>query len=277
MSASAEMGPTTEAESMSATGQRRAGAWLLVFGLFCLEAAIYLTFAAGRLDVAEAVYLHLGLCTISAVFGCGWVLVSRSVAQAHHKAAFVLALVICTSLGGPFGTLLAATLLLPRRSESTLAAQAMTGSELTRLEILHGALLDRRLRVEGTQSARPLLDVMIDGTAGEKFDALSLISKRYVRALAPALKRALEDKDGSVRVLAAKVMAQQHDAYTNRIGALQANAAATPENSAYWNELARAHLDYAESGLLDASRADAEVRHAETYFARMAQLTPPTR
>ena len=199
-------------------------------------------------------------------------LVSSSSAQAHDKAAFVLALVICTSLAGPFGTLLATTLLLPRRAESTLAAQAMAGSELTRLETLHGALLDRRLRVEGANSARPLLDVMIDGTAGEKFDALSLISRRYVPALAPALKRALEDKDGSVRVLAAKVMARQHDAYTNRIGVLQANAVAMPENSAYWNELAQAHLDCAQSGLLDASRADAEVRYAESYFARAAQL-----
>ncbi len=93
-------------------------------------------------------------------------------------------------------------------------------SELTRLELLHGSLLDRRLRLGHAHAIRPLLDVMIEGTQVEKLDALSLISKRYAPALAPALRRALEDKDGSVRVLAATVMAQQHNAFTKRIGAL---------------------------------------------------------
>ena len=74
------------------------------------------------------------------------------------------------------------------------------GPELTRLELLHGSLLDRRLRLEQCAPIRPLLDVVIDGTQIEKLDALGLISKRFVPALAPILKRALEDKDAAVRV-----------------------------------------------------------------------------
>ena len=85
------------------------------------------------------------------------------------------------------------------------------------------------MRLERAHAIRPLLDVIIEGTQLEKFDALSLISKRYDPALAPALRRALEDKDASVRVLAATVLAQQNNAHTKRIGALQAIARLTPE------------------------------------------------
>jgi hypothetical protein len=65
-----------------------------------------------------------------------------------------------------------------------------------------------------------------------------------------------------VRVLAATIIAQQHDAHTSRIGALQARVAAAPQAPDARAELARAHLAYADSGLLDAARADAERRRA---------------
>jgi hypothetical protein len=143
---------------------------------------------------------------------------------------------------------------------------------MTRLALLHSALLDRRLRIGDAHSIRSLFDVMIDGTQLEKLDALSLISKHYAPALAPALKRALEDGDSSVRVLAATVMAQQHNAYTKRIGVLQASAKAAPGHSDGWSELGQACLDYAESGLLEASRAATEANQGRAYLAhsRMA-------
>ena len=262
---------------------RTSGLLSLVLGLLLLQSALYVAFAADCVDVPAFLYLHLGLCGASAVFGCWWIWVSSSAEQARDKAAIVLQLVVWTTLAGPFGTLLAAALLLPRRAAASdlgrwreAQATAEKGSDLAHVELLHGSLLDRRLRVEHANSTRSLLDIVIDGTQVEKFDALSLIAKRYVPALAPALRRALEDKNGSVRVLAAKVMAQQHDAYTKRIGALQAKAATAPGGSAYWNELAQAHLDYAESGLLEQSRADAEAKHALAHLVRAEQSIPAT-
>jgi hypothetical protein len=75
-------------------------------------------------------------------------------------------------------------------------------------------------------------------------------------------------------VLAATVMAQQHNAHTKRIGALQAIARSVPENSRHWSDLGRAHLDYAESGLLERSRAEAETTQARAHLQRAEQLEP---
>jgi hypothetical protein len=143
------------------------------------------------------------------------------------------------------------------------------------VERLHGALLDGRLRVTGAHRIRPLLDVITDGTSAEKLDALSVISKHYAPALAPALRRALEDPDASVRVLAATVMAQQNNNHTRRIGALQAAARGTPDLASTWRALGEAQLAYAESGLLDTRRADAEASQAYANLARAGRLEPP--
>lgn len=273
-----QTGPAASEPAVS--GERRIGPLVLVCCLVGLESAVYLRFSTGRLTLANYIYLHFGLCGISAALGCGWAFGSSTATQARERAAAAIQLVTWTMLAGPFGTLLAAALLLPRvgdnRPEHALRAPPAPGEApvLTRPERLHHALLDRRVRVEHASSVRPLLDVVAGGIQAEKFEALRLISKRYVPALAPALKRALEDKDGSVRVLAAKVTAQQHDTYTNRIGALQAKVAATPGMSFLWEELGQIHRDYAESGLLDRSRADAQATQAKTCLDRAKQLDP---
>ena len=65
-----------------------------------------------------------------------------------------------------------------------------------------------------------------------------------------------------VRVLAATVIAQQHNAHTKRIGSLQATARADPKTPGHLGDLGQAHFEYGSSGLLEASRADAEVKLA---------------
>jgi hypothetical protein len=251
----------------------------IVLSLLWLESVLFLAFAADRLEMPVYMSLHLGLCAITAAFGLWWVRVSIAASDTKDATVLVLQLVAWTTLAGPFGTFIAAALLVPRSvaarcTEATDATAATIArrSDLTRLELLHGSLLDRRLRLGHAHAIRPLLDVMIEGTQTEKLDALSLISKRYASALAPALKRALEDNDGSVRVLAATVMAQQHNTFTKRIGAIQASARAAPDSSNHWSALGQAHLDYAESGLLEASRADAELSQAVGHCARAAAL-----
>jgi hypothetical protein len=222
--------------------------------------------------------IHLGLCALTAAAGRWWVRAHSGVAHTDDNVATVLHLAAWTTLAGPFGTIIAAMLLVPQRdaggadagpnSSETMPPGDGGRHELTRLELLHSALLDRRLRIGGEHPIRPLLDVMIEGRQLEKLDALSLISKRYAPALAPALWRALEDGDSSVRVLAATVMAQQHNAHTKRIGALQVAASAEPARSDGWGELGQACLDYAESGLLEASRAETEASRGRAHLAR---------
>ncbi len=247
---------------------------LLVFCLLCLESILFLGFVAGRLETRAFVNLHLALCAATATFGLWWVGAASTAADADDKIATVLQSVAWTVLAGPFGTVVAAALLVPRKAGASDAEVAASRPGLTRLELLHGSLLDSRMRLERAHAIRPLLDVIIEGTQLEKFDALSLISKRYDPALAPALRRALEDKDASVRVLAATVLAQQNNAHTKRIGALQAVAKADAGTSSDWSELGQAHFDYAVSGLLETSRAEIEVSHALDYLARATELDP---
>jgi hypothetical protein len=184
-------------------------------------------------------------------------------------------------LGGPFGALIVAALLVPRSASagqdgslSDLVAAEPT--ELTRVEALHSGLLDRRFRLEQGHQIRSMLDVMIDGTQVEKLDALRLIASRYVPGLASATWRALEDKDAAVRVFAATVMANQHNMHTKRIGALQAAAANEPGCTDKWRELAQAHADYAACGLLDTSRADEEAHEASACIARATEVAMAT-
>jgi hypothetical protein len=262
---------------------------LLVCGLLCLEAGLFVAFSANPLDMPLVLGIHLGLCAWTATIGRWWVRAHSGVAHAGDNAATVLHLAAWTALAGPFGTIIAAMLLVPRRdamcattgsnSSATPSGAKPPGADehnkMTRLELLHSALLDRRLRMGGAHPIRPLLDVMIEGTQIEKLDALSLISKRYAPALAPALRRALEDGDSSVRVLAATVMAQQHNAHTKRIGVLQTAARAAPERPDGWSELGQACLDYAESGLLEASRAETEANQGRAHLARSHVASSP--
>ena len=69
---------------------------------------------------------------------------------------------------------------------------------------------------------------------------------------------------------ATTILAQQHAVHTSRIGALQTRAAATPEAPDGWGELGRACLAYADSGLLDAAKADAERRRGEQFTGMAA-------
>ena len=258
--------------------------WWLVPGVLCAESALFLALATQRIDQPSYLILHLGSCAATAVFGVWWAAASPP-ATATDRAVLILHLVAWTTLAGPFGAFIASGISIgitigprPHGGEASAGATAPPNvadrpdAAVSRLELLHHALLDRRLRLGQAHRIRPLLDVILDGTQMEKFDALSLISKRYAPAVAPALKRVLEDKDGSVRVLAATVMARQHNGYTRRIGECQAIARATPDDPNGWSALARAHLDYVGSGLLEESRAETERAQARIHLDRSERL-----
>jgi hypothetical protein len=265
-------------------GMRQSGSGVLtpplltvIAVLLCLECALFVAFLAGRLDTPRYVAGHLLLCAGTAALGL-WRLRPGREAVGRDEAATLLQAAAWSALAGPFGAVIAGALLVPRRAARTgdevAAAPATTRLELTRQEALHRSLLDSRLRLEGAHTVRPMLEIIIEGTQLEKFDALGLISKHYDPALAPALKRALVDRDGSVRVLAATVMAQQHGTYTKRIGAAQDAAKTAPEVAARWSDLGQAHFDYARCGLLETGRAGAELARAIANLARAVELDP---
>lgn len=246
-----------------------AWAW---FGLplLALQSAFLFGFVVDGMPVSAYMLRHLGLCLATMTVAAGWAALAAP-AERSDRLAVSLQMVLWMLLGGPFGTAAALALLAPMSPSAALhpADHETPAVPFDRLERLHGAMLDARLRLPDAHRVRPLLDVITIGSQAEKIDALNVISRRYSAAAAPLLKRALADSDGAVRVLAATVIAQQHNAHTSRIGALQARAAAAPEALSSSAELAQAHLAYADSGLLDAARADAE-RHSAEQFGGVA-------
>jgi len=239
-------------------------------GFVAVDAGLFVALSTERLIWPVAVGVHLALCLGVALPGL------RSVGRSGQRAEWqgaMLQLAGWAALLGPFGALIGMTLLLPKanmRPGALIAGQATAAAEGDaapgRLEALHNALLDGRLRLRGAHAIRPLLDIVIEGTTAERLDALGLIAKHYVPAFAPALKRALQDTDTSVRVLAATVTAQLHNGHTRHIGALQDAAQAAPEPTA-WRMLGEARLAYAASGLLEPDRAKREAHEAHACLA----------
>jgi hypothetical protein len=135
-------------------------------------------------------------------------------------------------------------------------------------------LLDRRLRLEGTSSICPLIDVISEGSRSEKLEALRVVYRRYEAGLSTVLKRALQDSDTSVRVLAATVIAKLHATYSHNIGDYQAAVTANSEIAKNWQTLAEARLAYAESELLESPRARAQIVLATGDLSRAAELDP---
>jgi hypothetical protein len=233
---------------------------LLVLGLVVLDAALFILFGALRFDVADLLLLHGMLCSMAALS-----------ALTLARLTAWLQLIGWTACLGPFGALIGAMLLPWNADTAALAAAAPPDPAPSRLTALHTAITDHRLRILGAHASRPLLDIVIEATTAEKLGALSLIAKRYTPALAPALRKALEDADGSVRVLAATVMAQLNNGHTRHIGALQNIAQAAPTHAS-WRALAEARLGYAASGLLDADRAQREADEGRACLARADAL-----
>ena len=243
---------------------------LLGCGLMGLDSVLFTGFWARGIEWPPALGTHLALSFVAALPGFG---------RGARRAAR-LQLAAWMAVLGPFGVLIGMTLFLPRAGARTGAAVLRPGAPdpgaepaPDALEMLRNDVMDGRLRLGGGHLIRPLLDVVIEGDTTEKLDALSLIAKRYAPGFAPALRRALQDADGSVRVLAATVMAQLHNGHTRRIGALQEAVQAAPTAEG-WRALGEARLAYAASELLETDRARREADEGRGCLARAGGRDP---
>ena len=195
------------------------------------------------------------------------------------RYATALQIVALSGLAGPFGGVVALALTLP---SAPLQPKAVPDDDsppsdrpvIRGVEGMHVALLDRRIRIEGACRINPLMDVIAEGVQAEKLEALGVIYRRYEARLSIVLKRAMQDSDASVRVLAATVISKLHGTYTRKIGDCQAAAAAQPELAQNWRELAEARIGYAGSGLLEAPRARVQIESAIDDLSRAVELHP---
>lgn len=255
--------------------------WLLLVCLFVGETVVLVQYATNQINSTTFLGTHLGLSLTSALVGCSWLRPKKGALSTWDRLTLSCQMAVWTVLAGSLGIGIAAMMLLPRRTgdlstkERHRTSVGPADRAVRRFELIHGTLIDQRLRIVGAHRVRPLLDVILEGELHEKFDALSLISKRYAPDFAIPLKQALGDGEASVRVLAATVMARQHSAFGRHIGALRTAVAAEPEHSAHWANLGRAHLDYAQSGLLDAAQADTEAGHSCEAFSHDTMSRAP--
>lgn len=229
-----------------------------------------------QISLAQYLYIHGGILVLVAVtLGAT---ISHSSACTRQTAAAIAAVILAgTLLAGPFGAILGLCWLSGSNSRDPERGKFRRPFNISRAEVLHRLLQDGRLRISQAHATRSLIDVMLLGTRLEKLDALNVIGRRFTPHLSSALRQALEDKDAAVRVLGAKIIADRHDQYTRRIGAVQCLARETPTDPELWNRVALARLEYAESGLLDPDRASLERTSAADCLNEMNALVSQAR
>ena len=248
---------------------------LLAFAglIFAWQAALFLALFNGAIDPVSYVEVHAIGCAGLA----SWAFLRAAGGKGSSAALQVVA---CSALAGPFGAFAAIALTFPGADLATDAApdSSRRGAPPSkrpkneRAERLHAALLDRRVRLEGASRIRPLADVLAEGSRAERLEALRIAYRRYDADLSSLLKRALNDPDASVRVLAATVIARLHAAYTRNIGDRQAESNVDEGVARSWAALAEARLDYARSGLLEPTRAREQAQAAAGDLRRAAEL-----
>jgi hypothetical protein len=256
--------------------------WLLVFSVLALgwQIALFVALFGGVVDLVAYLALDVLGCAALAAWPVGRL--KRAIVDERNLIA--LQIVAWSALAGPFGAFAAMGLVLaaapgassPARDGSADARRADPAPR-DPVERAHTALLDGRMRLEGAARIRPLTDVIAEGSRSEKLEALRVVYRNYDGELSAALKQALQDPDASVRVLAATVVARLHGAFGRAVGDRQTEAVARPGRDGSWLRLAEARLAYAESGLLEAPRARAQIELAVADLSRAADLDPVDR
>jgi hypothetical protein len=252
---------------------------LFGFAVLLLIEQIVLFFALVDRDIELGTYVELHLfCCLVLMCYLAW---HPGTLQDRDLSA--LQIVGWSAIAGPFGAFVALALTLRRGAVATdsqtvpdTSTDALTDdrSATGRLERMHTVLLDRRARLQDTCRVRPLIDVVVEGSRSEKLEALSIAYRKYEAKLGVLLKRALQDHDTSVRVLAATVIAKLHATYGQDIGARQALVGSNPDVAHNWRQLAESRLAYAESCLLEGARARVQVETAMGELSRAVELDP---
>ena len=238
------------------------------------EIAMGVALWSGQVDVFVAAELRVALCAILFIAAFAWSFnpTARSIC---------LQVGIWTAIGGPFGVLLAWTLVLFGRPK--LRDQEAFGDWVDRqmevsvdsdYDTWRALTLDDRLRIEGASETQALCDILDGDDQRAKLKALSVIHRRFDAAMIAPLRTALHDTDAAVRVMAASVLAKLQKEYGDQVVELQKEADARPEDAVQWILLAHMHLAYVRSGLLSTERLKDERDKARAALLRAIELRP---
>jgi hypothetical protein len=252
--------------------------------------ARYLVISLATLSVEAAIYhaLWLERLSIFAYFCVHAAVVLAIVALAFvtpaglRRVTFsaLLQLAFWTAVAGPFGAMIAISLAACWRATSAYDQDVgewldkETSIWRQKSDKLNSGLLDRRLRIEGADRTTALVDVFLEGSRGEKFEALNVIGRAFEPSLELALRMGMRDPDPAVRVLASTVIAKLQTNASKRMATLREAAIRRVNAADAWREAADAHADYAASGLVTAYQANEHICWAIDYMSRALSHAP---
>ncbi|GJD52652.1 hypothetical protein OPKNFCMD_5418 [Methylobacterium crusticola] len=198
-------------------------------------------------------------------------------------SSLLIHLALWTFAAGPFGAVLAASLIVfdgaghgrtADRAFGDWLDEEIGAHDLGPVGRLRDDLLDGRLRSTRRGGVRPLRDALDGSDRAAKFEALARVGRAFDPALCPVIHAALRDGDPSVRVLASTVLAKLQAGHGREIAALQDAVACAPRDPAAWVTLARARLGLARSGLVKPLQARAELLAGLEAAEQAALLAP---
>jgi hypothetical protein len=261
---------------------RAQGRWVGFVALvlsFGAAVAEMLLLAAGLLALAPVSSLLMAHLAITSLL----LLAAVALWQGGGRSPLFLLFVVTTATMGPLGSLgsaLCAALHWPLSRRATpfeaWYASLFPQSEASRTSDLYKRIALRGGGPEISSSAAPFADVMALGTVRQKQGVLTIIGDEFRPSFAPALLNALNDAEASIRVQAATAMARVEGRLLERGMALEERHLADPSSAETLLALARHHDDYANNGIIDTARAQAERWQALEFYGRVAELRPDT-
>ncbi|MBN9524630.1 MAG: hypothetical protein J0H82_00425 [Alphaproteobacteria bacterium] len=206
----------------------------------------------------------------------GWCRLNRT----RSAVACLLCLAATTTMAAPgaWGALGAglALLLFRRRAtsfEDWYASLFPTEAE-SRALALYRRLEAGQEGVAASSSLTAFVDILRLGTPEQKEAVVTILSRNFRPAFAPALRLALQDAVPSVRVQAATAAAEIENDFLARSIALRREIEARPDDVEAHVQLASFYDDYSYSGMLDPLREEENRRLALVHYREALKRRP---
>ena len=244
----------------------------LVLGIEIWAVRLWFTEGIDSLTVAG---IHLGMVVTLAL----WTGLSRHSGQGRQLAYL---LTLFTAVLGPFGTggiVITAGLYYWFKRSATPFSEWYESlfPDIEHLEIkkIYDKAVDERNFHSNKNPVIPFIDVLHYGTVGQKQAMIVLLIKNHHGKFADVLRKALEDSDGSVRVLAAKGMTKIEQHFLDLKMELERKFR---DNKMTHSEFLKTQIlnddEYLYSGILDEIRAGEVRLHSLKTCKKYLRLHP---
>lgn len=246
---------------------------IVCFFLFCIEGGLTYFLLRGNLSFFGYLGAH-GVLMAAAV------LLTLGNSTKFKKINLYLLTILVTSVTGVLGAgmgFLASMLTLYRGTKKRPALENLGLEEETLEKADEEPQLIADLSEKDLKSKAqviPFLEILTAGTLNEKLETVSKISQHYRPEFAPALLKAKQDENNSIRVLAASTIAKIDQKMLRRYKSLAKKYEEDPSSLVVLLNLARHASAYADCGVLDSYRESHFREKAIDFFEKYIQSRP---